>query len=186
LRGKPHETLDQGHGDGFESGLAARSAGAAPGVLFVLALLVAFASGPVRAADDGSSQPAPPAPAPAVPLDRLLELPQGFELRPPEQRSGQGEAEWRRRFMEARAQAEEARAALERSKAELAELATSSDAWTVAPPVGAPAASNEAPLSYALRQRINREEAAVNDSERRLRDLEVEANLADVPDEWRR
>jgi hypothetical protein len=52
--------------------------------------------------------------------------------------------------------------------------------------MGTAAPTNEAPVSYALRQRINREEAALKDAERRLLDLEVEANLDGVPEEWRR
>jgi hypothetical protein len=190
LRGKPHKALVE-------------APGAAGRVLLAAALLaLAWAPAPTRAAGDDPGEPAPaaetlppaaetlppavePGPGPPVSLDRLLELPQGFELRPAEQRAGRGETEWRRLFGEARKQIEDSRAALERSKAELAELAGSSDAWTVAPPVGA-AVSNEAPLSYSLRQRINREEAALKDAERKLVDLDVEANLADVPDQWRR
>jgi hypothetical protein len=121
-----------------------------------------------------------------VALERLFELPSGFEAGPSETRRGDGEAEWRRRFAEARAAVERSGDELAQSKRELANLAEESNAWTLAPPVGgAQAAASEAPLSYELRQRIKRQEAAAADAKQHLVKLEVEANLAGVPENWR-
>jgi hypothetical protein len=156
------------------------------------ALLLLAAAGPGAAPAWGDELPpagpgaeAPPEPVPEVPLDRLLELPSDFEPRV-ERRSGVAESEWRERFRLAREDLERAQATLASSKAELAELAEDSSSWSLAPPVGGPAQSNEAPLSYELRQRIKRQEAEVERARRKLRDLQVDANLAGVPESWRR
>jgi len=146
-------------------------------------LLAAGLSPRARGADEPAEAPAP---APSVPLDRLFELPTGFETRPSEQRRGAGEAEWRARFAEARATLAQSEAALARAKAELAEQAESANAWSVAPPVGGlPQGNSDAPMNYELSQRIKRHQRAVDEAKKRLLDLEVEANLAGVPDAWR-
>jgi hypothetical protein len=138
--------------------------------------------GPGLAVADEPGEPAPP----PVPLDRLFELPSGFEPHKAEERRGVGETEWRKRFREARQRLATAEDTLAASKLELADLAESSEAWKVAPPVGMPTGANtDAPLSYELRQRMKREEAEVNDARRDLLDLEVQANLAGVPEAWR-
>ena len=120
-----------------------------------------------------------------MPLERLFELPSGFETRPVERRSGKDEATWRRRFADARSAISSSESALAASKRELADLAEDSNAWTLAPPVGVPAQSHDAPLSYQLRQKIRRQEGEVASAKEQLLNLEVEANLKGVPDEWR-
>jgi hypothetical protein len=122
-----------------------------------------------------------------VPIDRLFELPSGFEARPAERRKGGSESEWRARFAEARERLQRSQATLAASKAELAEQAESSNAWSVAPPVGGMAKNtSDAPLNYELSQRIKRAQREVDDARKDLLDLEVEANLAGVPEAWRR
>jgi len=148
-------------------------------------LLAASLSPLARGADEPAVAPAP-APTPAVPLDRLFELPKGFETRPSERRRGVGEAEWRTRFAEARATLAQSEAALAGAKVELAEQAESANAWSVAPPVGGlPQGNSDAPMNYELSQRIKRHQRAVDEARKSLLDLEVEANLAGVPDAWR-
>jgi hypothetical protein len=46
-------------------------------------------------------------------------------------------------------------------------------------------AAAEAPLDYRIRQTINHHRQEIERLERRLRELEVEANLAVVPEDWR-
>lgn len=145
------------------------------------ALLAGVGAAPARAAADGEET----APKPVVPIERLFELPRSFEPKPAETRAGEGETAWRRRFSEARVELEQSQSRLKASKRELAELAQDSNAWTVAPPVGAAAPTTDAPLSYELRQRIRRHEAQVDAARERLLNLEVEANLAGVPEGWR-
>lgn len=119
-----------------------------------------------------------------VELDRLLELPDTLEYGV-ERRGGATPGEWRERFRQARSELEEARRVLSETEDELAGLGESSEAWQLAPP-GSTAAHSEAPLSYQLRMRIRRQREEVERAEKRLRDLEIEANLANVPEDWRR
>ena len=44
---------------------------------------------------------------------------------------------------------------------------------------------SDAPLDYRLRNKIRQHKAEVDRLEKRLQDLEVEANLAGVPEDWR-
>lgn len=140
-----------------------------------LAFLLAAALG---AGVSAAEEPAP------VPLDSLLRLPRASS--PAAQPSG-AEADrerWQRRFGQHRSELAEARAGLARSQQELEELASESDAWQIAAP-GAQRNAENSPLSYRLRQEIRRQREEVEQAERALRELEVEASLAGVPAEWR-
>jgi hypothetical protein len=44
--------------------------------------------------------------------------------------------------------------------------------------------NDNAPMDYALSQKMKRRREDLERAKRRLRELEVEANLAGVPDEW--
>ncbi len=146
-----------------------------PAVLAIVAAL-GLAAGPPASAEE-------PAKAPGVGLERLLKLPDTLDYGV-ERRGGATRSEWRARFAEAVARQEQAEVALQAAQDELAELGGESDAWTVGPP-GVGAASSDAPLSFQLRQEIKRQEAEVARSKARLSDLQVEANLAGVPNHWR-
>jgi hypothetical protein len=143
------------------------------------------AAGPAAAAEPA----APPAPddagrpAPQVDLEDLLKLP-GDVLYDMEKRGGATQGEWRSRFRKVRTDLAGERSALERAQLELEKVAGSSDTWKLAPP-GVSANSSEAPLDYRLRNEIRQHRAEVDRLEKQLRDLEVEANLAGVPEEWR-
>ncbi len=67
---------------------------------------------------------------------------------------------------------------------DLGEVAGDSGQWSVAAPGTTPNPENT-PLSYKLRQEIRRQREEVERAERRLRALEIEADLAEVPAEWR-
>jgi len=108
-------------------------------------------------------------------------------------RGNASEDEWRSRFREARQDLEEARAALDRSMKELEEVGGSTPQWKVAPP-GIPqaqasptdvAADPGTPLNYRLSVEIRRHREEIKRAEQALTDLEIEANLAGVPDDWR-
>lgn len=162
--------------------------------LLVLSLAVAGPVVPAGAQD----------PAPDVSLDDLLKLPSGVGYGVQDKRGGASRDEWQRRFQAARMDLREAKAALARSLEELDELGGSGN-WKVTPPglgqimgqqnqnqqTGANAPAGQtgdagAPLNYGLSGDIRRQKDEVKRAERALRDLEVEANLADVPAEWRR
>lgn len=134
-------------------------------------------SGPVDASPDAA-----PSNAPVVALDQLLRLPNSFEA-DVDRRRGATASEWRSRFADVRAQIQEAKLQLARTQKELDQASDSSSAWQVsAPGSNDPQAS---PLSLRLRQDIRDRRAQVEETERRLRALEVEADLAAVPEAWR-
>jgi hypothetical protein len=147
-----------------------------PAAAALLAGLVA-AGLPAAAADE----PDPP----SVPLDRLLKLPSSAPVQAQvEKRGGSTRGQWQARFAKAREELEAAHQSLEEIRGELEEAAAG-EAWTMtAPGLGATAAS-ETPLDFKLSQDLKRCREEVERAERQLQDLEVEANLAGVPEHWR-
>jgi hypothetical protein len=121
---------------------------------------------------------------PPVALEQLLKLPDSFRTAPLPSRGGATRSEWRVRFEGARQKLEAERAALQGARGELEEVAGSAEAWQVGPPIPG-AQAGDAPLDYRLRQQIRRHREQVEVLEQELRDLEVEANLAGVPEDWR-
>ena len=151
-----------------------------------LALLLLLAAAPAS-----SQEPEPVAPetsraaAPQVDLDQLLKLPSTVDYSV-EKRAGLTPGEWRTRFQWLRTALEAEREALALAESELERIAGSADAWQVGPPVpGMSAGSSDAPLDFRIRQAINRHRHEIERLERQLRELEVEANLAMVPEDWR-
>lgn len=152
--------------------------------LFLTAPIVA-ADSPV--AQDSSPPPKAPAAPPAggeapVDLDRLLQLPDSFDPGS-DTKGGANAAEWRVRFTEGRGEIEAAEAALKDAKEELQKMAGDSGSYQVT----APGSTNgeNSPVSFKLRQEIRRQTEELDRAQRALRDLEVEANLAGVPQAWR-
>jgi len=122
-------------------------------------------------------------PPPAVELDQLLRIPRTTPIENA-RRGGATRSEWQARFTEAEENLEQARAALATAREELEGLAGEQGNWQMAAP-GMPQGSSESsPLSYRLLQEIRRQREEVARFERRLRDLQIEANLAGVPEEW--
>jgi len=125
----------------------------------------------------------PEAPPENVSLDALLTLPSAL---PGEasQRGGLSRAEWRNKFAAVEAEVEAAKADLDASLAKLTEMMGKTSNWKVAAP-GVQAAPDEgATTNYGLKQEIRRKREEVERAERKLIDLVVEANLADVPEDW--
>ena len=152
-----------------------------------VAVLVALAALPARSADaPPESVDAAPvagdAPGSAVGLDQLLRLPDGFEA-DVERRGGATASEWRARFSGARSEIGEAKRKLEEVEKELGQISGSSTAWQVSAPGSTDPQTS--PLSLRLRQEVRDQRAAIDEAERRLRALDVEADLAAVPEEWR-
>jgi predicted phage gp36 major capsid-like protein len=130
-----------------------------------------------------------------VELDDLLRLPDSIDYSV-ESRGGATRDEWRRRFREAQRDLEEAKQTLRHSLDELKELGDQGN-WKMSPPgldqlkgqqstQPGVTPGNQAPLDYRLSTQIRRNREEVKRAERALRDLEVEANLAGVPEQWRR
>jgi hypothetical protein len=153
-----------------------------------LALWLSLA-GPALAQPASEERPAPPpqaaaeaGKAPAVGLDSLLRLPS--KPAPVEPRSGGvSRQEWQQRFAAARADVASAQQAIDQAQRELGELAGGGTSWQMSAP-GAQAGTESAPVSFRLRQELRRQREELANAERRLTELEVEANLAGVPPEW--
>jgi hypothetical protein len=117
-------------------------------------------------------------------LDRLLRLPDTIEYST-DQKGGATRLEWRQRFEEAHAALANAEKELAATQTKLSAAAGAKSEWQLAPP-GVPAqASEDSSSSYQLREQVRRQRAEVDRSKARLRELDVEANLAGVPEEWR-
>lgn len=144
---------------------------------FLIGVLAALAGASAWAGEDAAPPP------PDVSLDRLLKLPDDYGV-DTERRGGAGASEWRRRFREAQARLDGARERLAHTQSQLEQMAQDSEQWKMAAP-GTSTPENS-PLSYKLREDLRRQRDDVANAERALKDLEVEANLAAVPDDWRK
>jgi hypothetical protein len=131
------------------------------------------------AAADVDAEPPPK----SVTLDQLLTLPSALPVESG-QRGGQTRAEWNSRFAEAEAEVEKAKADLDDSLDRLSELVGKTSNWKVGAPGVQAAPSDNSPVNYGLRQEIKQNREDVVRTERKLRDLSIEANLAGVPENW--
>jgi len=135
------------------------------------------------------SGPLDPQGAP-VGIESLFQLPDGFITTAPRSVAGASESEWRRRFKDADSGLSEARASLESTKRELDGVAVggSSSQWSVAPPGGGNSGAGPAstsPLSFRLRQQLREDRERIETTEKAVRELRIEADLAGVPESWR-
>ena len=146
-----------------------------------LLLILQVAAFPARA-EDPSEAATDAVPSP-VGLDALLRLPAQGPAPAQEPVGVADRKKWEVRFATARTDLEVAREALAASQTELGELASGGNAWQMAAP-GAGANAENSPLSYKLRQDIRRQREDVEQAERALTELRVEATLAGVPEDW--
>ena len=146
-----------------------------------MAALLIGATAFVVSAEDAIAEPDANT-LPQVSLDDLLGLPSGYDALV-ERRAGATEAEWRDRFAAARKQLEDVKQRLSEAEEELDEVSQVSPAWQVAPP-GSSNPQNS-PLSLRLRGEIKGYRQEVELAGREVRALEVQAELASVPHEWR-
>jgi hypothetical protein len=151
------------------------------------ALFVLWALG-AEAADTTVSEPAPQEaptqasgtkPRPPLDLDRLLRIPPGG-VAAPDLRGGKDRSTWQSEFAEAHAEVEELERRITETQAKLRE--TAPDDWSFTPS-GAGVPSD--PEILALRASLRRDRQSLDAARQRLRELEVEASLAGVPDSWR-
>jgi hypothetical protein len=130
----------------------------------------------------GAGHAQEPAPEPTE-LDRLLKLPESQSYGV-DRRGGLSRGEWRTRFLEARTSLDNERKSLAAAQGKLDEVAGNASNWQMAPIPGMEP-SPDAPLDYQLRLQIRRHKSEIDRLEKKLRELEIEANLAGVPEEWR-
>jgi hypothetical protein len=128
---------------------------------------------------DPAPAPQAPAKAPAVGLDSLLKLPPSGAASGGPRAGGATRQEWEQRFAAARGDVEAARNAIDKAQQELGAMAKGTESWQMSAP-GAQAAP--APRLSGVVPAASGSEAArrAQQRERRLTDLEVEANLAGV------
>ena len=155
-----------------------------PGSLRATAALTALAW---AAHADPTSSPtpsaAPDAGARSVDLDSLLRLPPSSTPASEVRAGGATRQEWEQRFATARGDVDAAQKAIDKAQQELGQMARGTDNWQMSAP-GAQAGSEPSPMSYRLRQELRRQRDELAGAERRLNELEVEAKLAGVPEEW--
>jgi len=152
-----------------------------PGLARIGALLVAVAA---QADPAAAPPPASPGKAPAVGLDSLLKLPPAGSVVGEARAGGASRQEWEQRFATARGDVDAAQKALDKAQQELGELAKGTENWQMSAPGAQAANAENSPVSYRLRQEIRKQREELGSAGRRLTDLEVEANLAGVPEEW--
>jgi hypothetical protein len=150
---------------------------------YAIALAGALGLAPLASAEEPPAT-APPATEtrPSVGLDRLLKLPASVDTGI-ERRGGMTRGEWRGRFQRIEVSLASEESSLAAAQKERDRVAGSSDQWLL----GAPGMTNtDAPLDFRLRQEITRHKEEIERLKSARDSLEVEANLAGVPEDWRK
>ena len=125
-----------------------------------------------------ASRPASPG------LDRLLKLPANTDYTA-EEKGGLNRSAWRQRFADARGALADAEKKLADSQKKLADVAGAKSEWRFTPPGVPSQGDSETSASFQLREEVRRNRNERDRAQRRLRELNVEANLAGIPDDWR-
>lgn len=149
-------------------------------IRLIAALLTGAVAWGASAEDAAVEQPvdAPP----EVPLNDLLGLPSGYAPEV-ERRGGATQGQWRDRFVLVRDRIQESKRLLAKAEKELDSVSETSSAWQVAAPGSSDPQTS--PLSLRLREEVRGHRESIEVAERELRALDVQADLASVPQEWR-
>ena len=125
-----------------------------------------------------------------VALDKLLKIPSGAAVGrvEAEKRGGRTRRQWQERYRIAHQEIEEAEESLSDTREALEERRSEeSGQWKMAAPgIGDATSTSDAPTDYRISQQLRRDREEVARSDRALQDLDVEANLAGVPEDWRK
>ena len=162
------------------------------GLTATLAVAIALTSG-ASARSEGEA-PSPPAeaskeaagetssPSAGVALDQLLTLPldRTYSV---ERKGGLTRGEWRARYGEVRAEVQKQRTALDETERKMEDVGGGQ--WSVNPIPGADSDSTRSPIDFQLRSELRRHREELERLERKLRQLDIEADLAGAPEEWR-
>ena len=156
------------------------------GIRVWLGLLACAGLAAAAAAEEG--EPVRDAATNPVALDALLKLPDRPVSAPATvpQVGGATRKEWVERFERARGRVDAAETRLADAQGELEKLASGSESWQVSAPGVQTATAETGPLSFGLRQEIRRSREELEEAQQALSELRVEANLAGVPEDWRR
>jgi hypothetical protein len=148
------------------------------------AVLIALLAWPLALlAQQQDEAPAPSAPPPArspeLGLERLLNPRANTPAAPRGDAPGGKDREaWEREFLKARSEVAELRARVEATQSEMRDAAGAG--WSYSPGGG----QAENPEMLKRKAQLKRDRQSLDAAEQRLRDLEVEASLAGVPQEW--
>jgi hypothetical protein len=154
------------------------------GQAVALSLALTWAAGASAQDEAPAAEPAEQsAPAPGVALDQLLTLPtdRSYSV---ERKGGMTRGEWRNRYGEVRGDLAKERAALEATQGKLEDAGGGQ--WSVNPIPGAESDASRSPIDFQLRTELRKHREEIDRLERKLRQLDIEANLAGVPEDWRR
>ena len=132
-----------------------------------------------------SAEPPAPGDAPAVGLGQLLHLPKSYQSAKPDEGPRGTADEWRARYAAADEGISEARAELQRLQGKLEAHAQEASSWNVAAPGLGMANPEDVPMNFTLSQQIRVQKEAVEQARRNRKMLDVEADLAGVPEDWR-
>lgn len=124
-----------------------------------------------------------------VSLDQLLRLPSNTPttVAPVEKKGGRTRVQWQERYRTVRKDMENAEKDLAESRAALEErMGEETGQWKMAAPgMGDTTSNPDTPTDFRLSQQLRRDREEVARAEIALRDLDVEANLAGIPEDWR-
>ncbi len=124
-----------------------------------------------------------------VSLDRLLKIPSSAPMgrMEVERKGGRTRSQWQERYRIVERDLEKARENLAETRAALEErMSSETSSWKMAAPGIGDVSANDAPTDYRLTQQLRRDREELARSERAIRDLDVESNLAGVPQDWRK
>lgn len=147
-------------------------------ILLALVLLSPLYAGAESDAPQAGDPPAS-APRPALGLDSLLR-PRAVLPAVSERFGGKDEETWREGFSRARAEVRELEEQISRTQQKFRTLSTGE--WEYTPAGGGTPTDPEV---LKLRAQMKRDRQSLDAAERRLREMEVEASLSSVPDDWR-
>ena len=145
-------------------------------ILAALILAAPVASAQQDAGDDAGD---PPRHRPSIGIDRLLNPSAGSRLALERTPGGRDREAWQREFAEARDEVVNLEARVAATQEEMRNLSRGN--WSYTPAGGG---QPEDPEILKRKAKIKRDRQSLEAAEKRLRELEVEASLAGVPENW--
>ncbi len=124
-----------------------------------------------------------------VSLDRLLKIPTSAPMgrMEVEKKGGRTRSQWQETYRIIERDLEKAQENLRETRAALEErMSSETSSWKMAAPGLGDVSANDSPTDYRLTQQLRRDREELARSERAIHDLDVEANLAGVPQDWRK
>ena len=122
---------------------------------------------------------------PTVGLGQLLHLPKGYDAKAKQQGPRGTADEWRARYAAADRDIGESQAELQRLQGQLEQQAGKTTSWNLSAPGMSASSPDDVPMNFSLSQQIRIQKEKIEEQRRKRKMLDVEADLAGVPDDWR-